>query len=84
MHATFLDHSILKDKILEVPRGSKQTGLRQATDEGLSYPVYIVQKHVSSKLLQLRLWLYCRLQTNIARLKKPPKSSTKQQPIMFL
>ena len=24
MHATFLDHSILKDKILEVPRGSKQ------------------------------------------------------------
>ena len=51
MHATFLDHSILKDKILEVSRGSKQTGLRQATDEGLSYPVYIVQKHVSSKLL---------------------------------
>ena len=51
MHATFLDHSILKDKILEVPRGSKQPGLQQATDEGLSYPVYIVQKHVSSKLL---------------------------------
>ena len=37
-------------------RGSKQMGLRQAADEGLSYPVYIVQKHVSS---------------NIARLKKP-------------
>ena len=38
MHATFLDNSILKDKILEVPklyRVSKQTGLRQATDEGL-------------------------------------------------
>ena len=51
MHATLLDHSILKDKILAVPRGSKQTGIRQATDEGLSYPVYIVQKHVSSKLL---------------------------------
>ena len=48
MHATFLDNSILKDKILEVPRVSKQTGLRQATDEGLSYPVYIVQKPVSS------------------------------------
>ena len=26
-------------------------GLRQDTDEGLSYPVYIVQKHVSSKSL---------------------------------
>ena len=51
MHAIFLDNSILKDKILEVPRVSKQTGLRQAIDEGLSYPVYIVQKHVSSKLL---------------------------------
>ena len=51
MHATFLDQSILKDKILEVRGGSKQTGLRQATDEGLSYPVYIVQKQMSSKLL---------------------------------
>ena len=29
-------------------------GLRQATAEGLSYPVYIVQKHVSSKLLWLK------------------------------
>ena len=51
MHATFLNDSILKDKILAVPRGSKQTGLQQAPDEGLLYPVYIVQKHVSSKML---------------------------------
>ena len=51
MHATFLNHSILKDMILEVPRGSKQTGLRQATDEGLSCPVCIVQKHVMSSKL---------------------------------
>ena len=28
-------------------RGSKQMGLQQATDEGLSYPVYIVQTHKS-------------------------------------
>ena len=32
-------------------RGLKQMGLQQATDEGQSYPVYIVQKHVSSKSL---------------------------------
>ena len=32
-------------------RGSKQMGLQQTTDEGQSYPVYIVQKHVSSKSL---------------------------------
>ena len=31
------------------PRGSRNKDLRQATDEGLSYPVYMVQKHVSSK-----------------------------------
>ena len=44
MHATFPVQSILKRQDL---RGSKQAGLRQATDEGLSYPVHIVQKHVS-------------------------------------
>ena len=47
MHATFPVHSIFKRQDL---RGSKQAGLRQATDEGLSYPVHIVQKHVSLAL----------------------------------
>ena len=41
MHATFPMHSILRDKILEVLNNV----------EGLSYLIYIVQKHMSSKSL---------------------------------
>ena len=50
MHATFPVQRAYHFKGQDL-RGSKQMGLQQATDEGQSYPVYIVQKHVSSKSL---------------------------------